>query len=105
MSVLKLDCHVIRYEQLVDDLEGETRRLFRFLGVPWDEAALDYARRARERGRIWTNSYHQVAEPIYRRARYRWLRYRRYFEPHLERLAPHIRYFGYSTDPASGNGD
>ncbi len=105
VSMLKLDCHAVRYEQLVEDLEGETRRLFRFLGVPWDEAALDYARRARERGRIWTNSYHQVTEPIYRHARYRWLRYRRYFEPHLERLAPHIRYFGYSMEDKSGDVD
>ncbi|CAN5214145.1 hypothetical protein BH24PSE2_BH24PSE2_02550 [soil metagenome] len=99
-SVLPLDRHVVKYERLVDDLERETRRLLEFLEVPWDPAVLDYASRARERGRIWTNSYHQVTEPIYRRARYRWLRYRRYFEPHLERLAPHIHHFGYSMGDA-----
>jgi tetratricopeptide (TPR) repeat protein len=95
VSVLALDCHAVRYERLVGDLEGETRRLLRFLGLPWEDASLDYAERARQRGRIWTNSYHQVTEPIYDRARYRWLRYRAYLEPHLERLAPHIAYFGY----------
>ncbi|MGH8496468.1 MAG: tetratricopeptide repeat-containing sulfotransferase family protein [Gammaproteobacteria bacterium] len=98
VSTLKPEHHVVRYERLIDDLESETRRLIHFLGLPWDDAALDYTRRARERGRIRTSSYHQVTEPIYTHARYRWQRYRKYFEPLEERLAPHVRYFGYSLD-------
>ncbi len=78
-----------------EDLEGEARSLLAFLNVPWDPAVLDFTRTAGARGRINTNSYHQVTEALYRRARNRWRRYRRFLEPALELLGPHIEIFGY----------
>jgi tetratricopeptide (TPR) repeat protein len=92
---LPLSVHEVRYERLVEDLEGEARRLLEFLGVPWDPAVLDFTRTAEARGRINTNSYHQVTEALYRRARNRWRRYQRFLEPAMDRLAPHIETFGY----------
>ncbi len=86
---------MVRYESLVEDLEGETRRLLGFLGLDWDPQVLEYAERARQRGRINTNSYHQVTEALYRRSLDRWRAYAAYLDPVMENLAPHIEHFGY----------
>ncbi|MGB5589539.1 MAG: tetratricopeptide repeat protein [Gammaproteobacteria bacterium] len=92
---LTLNAHVVRYESLIDDLEAETRKLLEFLGLEWDPQVLEYAERARQRGRINTNSYHQVTEALYQRSRDRWRGYARYLEPSMRTLDPHIEYFGY----------
>jgi len=97
VRVLPHPHHVVRYEDLVDDFEGEMRRLLEFVNVEWDDAVLGYADHARGRGRISTPSYGQVTEPIYRRARYRWRRYAEQLEPVMGRLRPYIEYFGYGS--------
>jgi hypothetical protein len=97
--VLALDYHVVKYERLVDDFEGEARRLLEFLDIPWHDAVLDHAQGALRRGRISTPSYHQVARPVYRRACHRWRKYERHLTPILDTLEPHIRWLGYN-DPA-----
>ena len=94
-SKLPLDYHVVRYEGLVDDLKAEVGSVLEFLGLPWNESVLDYADRARDRGRINTNSYHQVTEPIYARSRDRWRAYDTQFRPLMELLESHIGNFGY----------
>ena len=92
---LPLNSHRVRYESLVSDPRGEIGALLEFLEMPWDDAVLDFRTRVRERGLIDTTSYHQVAEPFYQRAAGRWLRYRRFFDPYMQRLTPFIEYFGY----------
>jgi len=92
---LPLNTHVVRYESLIDDLEAETRKLLDFLGLEWDPQVLDYAERARQRGHINTNSYHQVTEALYQRSRGRWRAYADYLEPLMPALDTHIEYFGY----------
>lgn len=95
-DLLPLDCHRIRYEDLIADMEGEVRRLLTFLGVEWDDAVLDYRARASQRTAINTPSYHQVVQPIYQHARYRWKRYERQIGQKMAIMAPLIRYFGYA---------
>lgn len=95
VDALPLDYHRIRYEDLVANVEGESRRLLTFLGVPWNDAVLKHTEHARQRGAINTPSYHQVVQPIYQHARYRWERYEREFAPVMETLRPFISYFGY----------
>jgi hypothetical protein len=93
---LPMSVHRLRYEDLVTDTEGETRKLLEFIGVPWDPAVLDHVGHvARNRERINTTSYHQVAEPVYTRALDRWRQYRPWLEPVLPLLEPHARAFGY----------
>ena len=87
----------VKYESLVDDFESETRKLLDFLGVDWDDAVRGYASHAVARGVIDTPSYHQVAQPIYRHAKYRWQRYADRFTPLMDQLAPYIEYFGYAA--------
>ncbi|MBS0458037.1 MAG: sulfotransferase [Proteobacteria bacterium] len=95
---LGLRFHRIRYEDVVDDFEGEVRALCGFLGVAWMQELERFSERAMSRRRIYTPSYEQVSQPIYRQARYRWERYRKYLEPFLPALRPYILQFGYE-DP------
>jgi tetratricopeptide (TPR) repeat protein len=93
-SRLPLSVFKIRYEDLVDDMEGTVRELLDFLDLPWDDAMQDYHRHAQNRN-INTPSYSQVTQKIYTRARYRWLRYEKFIDPLLDRLEPFIDEFGY----------
>lgn len=96
VSQLPLDYHRIRYEDLVVDFENETRALLEFLGVGWDDSVLGHTDHAIKRGTINTPSYHQVTQPIYQHAKYRWKRYARQFEPVMPLLKPFIDYFDYA---------
>ena len=87
--------HMIRYEDLVENMEHETRRLLEFLDIEWSDAVLEHVEHAKRRGMIGTPSYHQVTQPIYKSAKYRWKRYARELEPVMNTLKPFIEYFGY----------
>lgn len=95
VALLPIRVLSVRYEDLIDDFDQQMRRILDFLGLPWDEALRRHAEHAQQRGRINTASYHQVVEPIYRRARFRWRRYARHLEPILPILAPLAERFGY----------
>lgn len=94
--LLPLRYHRIRYEDLIDNFEGETRALLDFLGVGWDESVRGHVEHAARRGTINTPSYHQVTQPIYQDARYRWKRYASHFGEALPLLHPYIKHFGYA---------
>jgi tetratricopeptide (TPR) repeat protein len=96
-SLLPIRYHPIRYEDMVDDFEGSMRQAIAFIGLPWDESILRYRDQAKARELVTTPSYHQVTEPIYRRARYRWHNYRRQLDPFLPALRPFIELFGYQA--------
>jgi hypothetical protein len=86
----------VRYEDLVDDAERETRAVLDFLDVGWHDDVLDHAEHARQRTVINTPSYHQVTQPIYHHARYRWKRYEREMASVMPMLRPFIEHFGYA---------
>lgn len=90
--------HVLRYEDLVDDFEGELRRVLAFLGLPWDASMTRHDERMRQRERrVRTPSYSQVIEPVNRRAVGRWLRYRAHFSDRaLALLEPFVQRYGYT---------
>ncbi|MEN1729381.1 MAG: sulfotransferase, partial [Pseudomonadota bacterium] len=87
----------IRYEALVNDPEGELRRLCDELGWPFDPTMLDREQRISAAGRVRTASYQQVHEPIYGRAAGRWQRYAAHFEAHRDVLNPHLDALGYGS--------
>ncbi|MGI9295873.1 MAG: tetratricopeptide repeat protein [Pseudomonadales bacterium] len=97
-QILALDFHVIKYENLVADLEGEARALLQFTGVEWHAAVLEFAEHARQRGKINTPSYHQVTQAIYQDAKYRWHRYSKHVKPFFETLRPHCEAFDYDLE-------
>jgi tetratricopeptide (TPR) repeat protein len=96
-ELLPVNVHRIRYERMVEDLEGEMRALLGFLGLPWDEQVLDNRGAAAKREHIRTASYSQVTEPIYKRSAGRWERYRDQMAPVLPILAPWAEKMGYEV--------
>ncbi|MET0499015.1 MAG: sulfotransferase [Steroidobacteraceae bacterium] len=74
----------VQYEDIVDDVEAQARRLVEWLGLPWDEACLDFHKTQRP---VRTASVTQVRQPIYRHSLARWKHYERYLEPLIEGLA------------------
>jgi hypothetical protein len=93
---LPLNVHTVRYEDVVDDFDGQVRALCAFLGVPWEEGVRQFSTHALERGLINTPSYEQVSKPIYREARFRWKRYQEHLAPYLPALQPYVERFGYA---------
>src|SRR6185437_7359870 len=84
----------VRYENVVENLEGEAKRALDFLGVPWDERVLRFDEHAKGK-KVRSPTYADVAQPISKRAMGRWQKYQKYFEPHLDKLAPFLKAFGY----------
>jgi tetratricopeptide (TPR) repeat protein len=84
LRVLPLEMLVIDYEELVADLEGESRRLIEFLGLEWEPRCLDFHRTERP---VFTASAWQVRQPLYTRSVGRWRHYQRHLKPLLDVLA------------------
>ena len=72
-----------QYEAVVDDLESEARRLIGWLGLPWNDACLNFHRNRRV---VRTASVNQVRQPIYSTSKGRWRTHARYLGPLLEAL-------------------
>jgi tetratricopeptide (TPR) repeat protein len=84
-----------RYEDVVNDLAAEGRRTTEFLGLSWQE---NQSRSHETAGRkfLFAPTYHDVTQPIYRRAVGRWERYAEALEPLQSKLAPYCQAFGYA---------
>ena len=95
VTELNPDFIYVRYEDVIEDLEKEARRLTHFLGLEWDPNVLNYREAALGKKRINTPSYHQVIQPIYKDAAGRWKRYEKFFAPFRKRLVPFCDAFGY----------
>lgn len=82
-SVLEVPILDVRYEQIVEDAEGQARRMIEFLGLGWDPACL----RFHENRRVArTASLDQVRRPLYRSSVERWRNYERHLGPLIETL-------------------
>jgi hypothetical protein len=77
-----LDVH---YENVVDNLETEARRLIAHCGLEWDDACLAFHKNRRT---VRTASQQQVRQPIYNRSVGRWKRYEKHLGPLIEALEP-----------------
>ena len=73
----------VRYEDVVDDLESQARRIIAYCGLDWDDACLDFHRTSRP---VYTASGAQVRQPIYRGSIGRWRVYEPYLRPLLDAL-------------------
>ena len=82
-AVLPGRVHRVVYERLVDDTEGETRRLLEHCGLPFEEACLRFHETERV---VRTASAEQVRRPIYRDAKTHWRAYEGYLGPLVEGL-------------------
>ena len=75
-----LDVH---YEELVGDLEGQTRRILAHCRLGWDERCLDFHSTERI---VHTASFAQVRQPVHDRSVGRWRDYEPWLEPLLAAL-------------------
>ncbi|MFW5633510.1 MAG: tetratricopeptide repeat-containing sulfotransferase family protein [Erythrobacter sp.] len=69
----------VRHEDVLDDLEGQTRRMLDHVGLPFEEACLDFHRTSRA---VRTASSEQVRQPLNRKGQGAW----KPFEPWLGEL-------------------
>ncbi|MFN7020155.1 MAG: tetratricopeptide repeat-containing sulfotransferase family protein [Phycisphaerales bacterium] len=84
----------VRYEDLISDIEGTTRRVLETLNLDWNPGVLNY--RDRLSSKIVTSpTYARVREPVTRAAIGRWSRYQSLLAPALPVLEPFVKAFGY----------
>ena len=84
----------VRYEDLVENLEPSARRVLNFLGLAWDDRVMRFNEHASNKI-VRSPTFAEVTKPLYRGSVGRWKKYQKYFEPHLAKLAPLLRTFGY----------
>ncbi|HEY1784249.1 MAG TPA: sulfotransferase [Pirellulales bacterium] len=73
----------VAYEDVVENLEEQARRLIDYCGLPWDDRCLNFHENSRP---ITTASNVQVRRPIYRSSLARWRRYEAFLGPLLAEL-------------------
>ena len=91
---LPLDVHMVRYEDVVGDMQNTVTDVLTFLGLDWEDQLLDYRNKARDRW-ITTPSAEQVIEPLYTSSMGKWRNYERHMAPVLPILEPWAKKFGY----------
>ena len=84
-AVLPGRVHRVHYERMIEDTEGEVRRLFDYLGLPFEPATLRFYETERA---VRTASAQQVRQPIYREGLEQWRRYEPWLEPLEAALGP-----------------
>jgi hypothetical protein len=75
-----LDVH---YEETVDDLENQVRRILDFCDLPFEQSCVDFHQTERA---VKTASSEQVRQPIYTGALGTWRRYEKHLDLWQEQL-------------------
>src|SRR5207302_9250375 len=75
--------HRVIYERMVDDTEGEVRRLLEHCGLEFEPQVLEFYKTDRA---VRTASSEQVRQPIYRDATDEWRAYEQHLGPLKETL-------------------
>lgn len=77
-SVLPGRMFELDYENLIDDQEGVSRSLIEHIGLPWDDACLEFYKSKKS---AITASINQVRSPIYKSSVAGWRNYEKYLGP------------------------
>lgn len=83
-----------RYEDVVADLAAEGQKVTNFLGLTWHPDQGRSHETARRKV-LFAPTYHDVTQPVYKRAVGRWERYAESLAPLQAKLEPYCRAFGY----------
>lgn len=84
-AVLPGRVHRVQYERMVEDTEGEIRRLLDYCGLGFEESCLRFFETERA---IRTPSAEQVRQPVYREGLEHWRHYEKHLEPLKAALGP-----------------
>lgn len=85
----------VRYEDCVEDISTQGRKITAFLGLEWDDKSQARPHEHVKSKAVFSPSYEQVSQPIYQSSVARWKNYKKFLEPHAEKLSPFIEAFGY----------
>jgi Flp pilus assembly protein TadD len=88
----ELNEYVLRYEALVADQAGETRKLLDYLGLAFEQPCLQFHENRRYAP---TPSYAQVTEKLNDRSMGRYRHYAQQLKPHVPRLEKMMAAYGY----------
>ena len=92
---LSLNHITSKYENLIEDFDGQIDKILQFLDLEWDENIKNYRKTAFERTKINTPSFSQVIHPLYKSSIDKWKNYEKYFEGCHQYLDPWVAYFDY----------
>ncbi|MGQ0383315.1 MAG: tetratricopeptide repeat-containing sulfotransferase family protein [Gammaproteobacteria bacterium] len=84
-QVLPARVHRVIYERMIEDTDGEVRRLLAHCGLPFDAACLKFYENERA---VRTASSEQVRQPIYREGLDHWRNFEPWLGPLKEALGP-----------------
>ncbi len=73
----------VSYEDVVDDIEGQARRMIEHCGLPWDNRCVSFHNSKRP---VKTASAAQVRKPLFRTSMQRWRKYESGLAPLLSEL-------------------
>ena len=82
-SVLPGVIHTVRYEELVDDIERQSRDLFEFCGLDWQPQCLNFHE---SKEASTTASTVQVRQPVYQSSVGKWRNYEKQLQPIVDIL-------------------
>ena len=92
---LKLNVHVIKYEDVVNNFDKSLQNLLNFLQLEWSEDLRNFYSTADKKRLINTPSYNQVNRPIYKESIGRWRNYENKFYGLENILNKWVNYFEY----------
>ena len=78
----------VEHEDVVEDLEGQVRRILDFCDLPFEQACVDYHQTERS---IRTPSAEQVRQPIFRTGLEQWRHYESWLDLLKQALGPDVR--------------
>ncbi len=91
LGLFKINYHLIRYEDVVNNFEFTINKLLNFLDLEWSDTLSKFYEIEKERGKISTPSYNQVNKPIYSKSVGRWKNYEKNFKEIYPIVEPWIK--------------
>ena len=77
----------VQHEDVIDDLEGNVRRILDYCGLPFEEACVEFHKTKRS---VRTPSSEQVRQPIFRDGLDQWKNFEPWLEPLKKFLGPEL---------------
>ena len=73
----------VHHEDVIDDLDGQVRRILKHCGLDFEQSCVDFHKTERA---VRTPSSEQVRQPIYKSSVQQWRNYESYLEPLITSL-------------------
>ena len=94
-EAFSINCHIIKYEDVVTNFEKTTKEIFKYLDLDWSDETKNFYLTAKNRIDISTPSYNQVTSPLYLKSINRWKNYEKQFIDVKKYLDKWVNQFNY----------